>query len=127
MRINVYAEELTAETQLVSKEVTDEKFGTRTFYGVRVYLVSPKVLHQNEADDDRSAITFWIPWTRAGGHDVSVVRQALEHMGLELDAAITAILSAGDKLSYGSVTVPNDDDASYDMTEGELVNRWQIP
>jgi len=28
---------------------------------VRVYLASPDVLHDTDEDDDRSAITFWIP------------------------------------------------------------------
>lgn len=77
MRINVYAEELTRETELVTKTVTDEKFGTRTFYGVRMYLASPPELHADPADDDRSAITFWVPWTRAGGHEFAKVGQIL--------------------------------------------------
>jgi hypothetical protein len=59
MRINVYAEELTDEVVLVSKDVEDEEFGKRTFYGVRVFLKSPPELHHSPEDDDRSAITFW--------------------------------------------------------------------
>ena len=78
MRINIYAEELTDETELVTKTVTDEKFGTRTFYGVRFYLKSPPELHDDPADDDRSAITIWVPWTRAGGHDFDVVTHVLD-------------------------------------------------
>lgn len=88
MRINVYSEEVTTETELVSKTVTDEKFGTRTFYGVRVYLKSPPELHADPADDDRSAITFWVPWTKAKGQDVDMMahlfdnmRDALHHVG----------------------------------------------
>lgn len=77
MRINVYAEELTAETELVTKTVTDEKFGTRTFYGVRMYLASPDVLHADPVDDDRSAITFWVPWTRANGHAFDTLEDVL--------------------------------------------------
>lgn len=80
MRINVYAEELTGETQRVSKTVTDEKFGTRTFYGIRVFLKSPPELVADPDDDDRSAITFWVPWTREGGHDWAVVRDALGNL-----------------------------------------------
>lgn len=68
MRINVYAEELTQETELITKEVYDEKFGHRTFYGIRMYLKSPEELHSDPEDDDRSAITFWVPWTKKGGH-----------------------------------------------------------
>jgi hypothetical protein len=28
---------------------------------VRLYLASPDILHHTDEDDDRSAITFWIP------------------------------------------------------------------
>jgi len=57
MRINVYSQELTQETEIVSK-VADT--GIR-YYGVRIYLASPDILHHTPEDDDRSAITFWIP------------------------------------------------------------------
>ena len=57
MRINVYSQELTKEVSLVSK-VSDTGI---TYYGVRMYLASPDILHHTADDDDRSAITFWIP------------------------------------------------------------------
>lgn len=75
MRINVYAEELTQRTELVTKQ-PDNHPGT-TFYGVRFYLASPDVLHVTPDDDDSSAVTLWVPWTRAEGHDVEVVRDLL--------------------------------------------------
>lgn len=68
MRINVYAEELTQEVELVEKSVTDDRFGTRTFYGVRMYLQSSETLYHSPEDDDRSAITFWVPWTWKTGN-----------------------------------------------------------
>lgn len=80
MRINVYAEELTEDTELVTKTVADDKFGTRTLYGVRMYLDSPPSLHHSPEDDDRSAITLWVPWTREDGHrfdDLAYVLDAL--------------------------------------------------
>lgn len=61
MRCNVYSQELTSEVKLVSKEGTDGSGDISTFYGVRMYLHSPKQLHQNTDDDDRSAITLWLP------------------------------------------------------------------
>lgn len=69
MRINVYAEELTQETEIV------EKVGANgvVHYGIRVYLQSPDTLHVTPNDDDRSAVTFWIPWTNDRGHDFSYV------------------------------------------------------
>lgn len=85
MRINVYAEELDPShaPELVNKTVTDEKFGTRTFYGVRVWLLSPPELHNDPEDDDRSAITFWIPWTRSRGHAPMILAHILEAMAAE--------------------------------------------
>lgn len=58
MRINVYSQEMTAEVSLVDTVARDT--GIR-HYGVRLYLKSPDCLHHNHIDDDRSAITFWIP------------------------------------------------------------------
>ena len=60
MRINVYSQELTKEIELVSKEADTGI----TYYGVRIYLASPDVLHHTVDDDDRSAITFWLPNNR---------------------------------------------------------------
>lgn len=94
MRLNIYAEELTDETELVTKTITDEKFGTRTFYGARFYLKSPPELHDDPVDDDRSAITIWVPWTRSGGHDFSVVRTIIDGLGAELNAAERHALNA---------------------------------
>lgn len=93
MRINVYAEELTDETELVTKTVTDDKFGTRTFYGVRFYLKSPPELHADPEDDDRSAITIWVPWTRGGGHRFDDVGDVLD--------GLAALLSEAESVAMG--------------------------
>lgn len=61
MRINVYSQELTKEIELVSK-TADTGI---TYYGIRLYLASPDILHHTAEDDDRSAITFWIPNARS--------------------------------------------------------------
>jgi hypothetical protein len=87
VRVNVYAEEITGETELVTKKVTDDTFGTRTFYGVRFFLASPDVLHDEPDDDDRSAITLWVPWTREGGHDFERVATVLNSLLVELSSA----------------------------------------
>ena len=75
MRINVYAEEITNEVQVVKKTVNQE-----LFYGIRVFLKSPQELHYGTSDDDRSAITFWVPWTRKDGHQPGVVIDMLRNM-----------------------------------------------
>lgn len=58
MRINVYSQELSAEVKVVS--AADRETGV-VHQGVRMYLRSPDCLHHTPSDDDRSAITFWIP------------------------------------------------------------------
>lgn len=55
MRIQVYAEEMTGEVETVEKN---------GYKGVRFYLQSGPALHHTALDDDRSAVTFWIPHTR---------------------------------------------------------------
>lgn len=87
MRINVYGEEITGEVDIVTKSVTDDEFGERTFYGARFYLASPDVLHHSDDDDDRSAITLWVPWTRRGGHDPAVVTRLLANLSIKLMGA----------------------------------------
>lgn len=88
MRINVYAEELlqlpepTAKSRAV--EVVTKTVNQELFYGIRMYLHSPKELHYGTSDDDRSAITFWVPWTKAGGHDPSNLLSLLGMMYSEL-------------------------------------------
>lgn len=93
MRINVYAEEMTDEVETVIKKVSDKKFGDREFYGFRFYLKSPEELHADPVDDDRSAITLWVPWTRANGNDPTVVRSMLENMLEALDRSFPTILT----------------------------------
>ncbi len=58
MRINVYSQELTKEVQIISTVAKDTGIA---YKGVRMYLASPDILHHTQEDDDRSAITFWIP------------------------------------------------------------------
>lgn len=127
MRINVYAEEITGETTVVSKEVDDPcgmcegkgwivepsttpgmpeqvqcpiesckhgRVNPRTFYGVRFFIDSPASLHYSPQDDDRSAITLWVPWTKKGGHDFKAVHAML----MALD---DSLLEAADSVEPG--------------------------
>lgn len=89
MRINVYAEELTSETELITKQVIpNAQTEPVTFYGIRFYLKSPAALHHSETDDDRSAITLWAPWTKAKGNDFVILLNLLFKLRVDLDAAI---------------------------------------
>lgn len=57
MRINVYSQELTPEVQTVEKESN-----TGLVYSAAMLMLhSSPMLHHPPADDDRSAVTFWLP------------------------------------------------------------------
>jgi hypothetical protein len=57
MRINVYSQELTKEFEVVN---TTADTGIE-YFGIRMVLHSSERLHHTADDDDRSAITLWIP------------------------------------------------------------------
>lgn len=57
MRVNVYSQELTSEVEMIEK-----KSDTGIIYSaIRLYLHSSDKLHHGAGDDDRSAITIWLP------------------------------------------------------------------
>lgn len=62
MRVNVYSEELIGEFTVVRKPEPGPN--GRLFLGVRFFMFSPKELHNTADDDDRSAVTFWVPWDK---------------------------------------------------------------
>lgn len=57
MRINVYSQELTDEVLRVEKESNTGVL----YYGVQLIMHSSHRLHHPPEDDDRTAITFWLP------------------------------------------------------------------
>lgn len=57
MRINVYSQELTSEAHLIEK---DSNTGI-VYSAVQFMLHSSHLLHHPPEDDDRSAVTFWLP------------------------------------------------------------------
>lgn len=57
MRINVYSQELTDEVLKISKV---SNTGVE-YFGVQFVLHSSERLHHLPNDDDRSAVTFWLP------------------------------------------------------------------
>lgn len=91
MRVNVYGEELTEATELVSKVIKEGPAAGKTFYGIRLYLVSPDALHDSEDDDDRSAVTLWCPWTAKTGNRIGKMRRiirALDRAVQEMELAV---------------------------------------
>jgi hypothetical protein len=79
MRVNVYGEELTQKVELVKKTVNQE-----LFCGIRFYLKSHPDLHHSEGDNDESAITIWMPWTKKNGNDFQFVYNILYSMITEV-------------------------------------------
>jgi hypothetical protein len=67
MRINVYSQELTNETRLVAKK---SNTGV-TYHAVQLMLHSSPILHHPPADDDRSAVTIWLPKSKARRQELS--------------------------------------------------------
>lgn len=57
MRINVYSQELTDEVNTVEKESNTGL----VYSAVQIMLHSSPMLHHPPKDDDRSAVTFWLP------------------------------------------------------------------
>lgn len=61
MRINVYSQELTDEVNTI-KKVSNTGL---TYSAVQLMLHSSDKLHHPPADDDRSAVTIWLPKSEA--------------------------------------------------------------
>ena len=61
MRVNVYSQELTNEINVIEK-VSNTGL---TYTAVQLMLHSSPMLHHPPEDDDRSAVTFWLPKSKA--------------------------------------------------------------
>ena len=57
MRVNVYSQEQTSEVILLAKQ-SNTKI---VYHAAQLILHSSPMLHVPPKDDDRSAITFWLP------------------------------------------------------------------
>jgi len=57
VRLNIYSQELTSEVILIEKP---SNTGI-TYHAAQLILHSSERLHHPPADDDRSAVTFWLP------------------------------------------------------------------
>ena len=57
MRVNIYSQELTNEVLHIEKE---SNTGI-VYHAAQLIMHSSERLHHPPADDDRSAVTFWIP------------------------------------------------------------------
>lgn len=57
MRVNIYSQELTCEIANINKKSNTGL----TYHAVQLILHSSERLHHPPEDDDRSAVTFWLP------------------------------------------------------------------
>ena len=66
MRVNIYSQELLIEQEAQAVQAGTKTSDTGAVYSfVRLFLHSSPRLHHPPADDDRSAITFWLPKSKA--------------------------------------------------------------
>lgn len=91
MRINVYHHELLQMSKRGPEHVEKIADTGIKFHAIRFYT-EPPLMHQ-PGDDDSSAITFWVPWTKKGGHDPAALKaigEALVKFANELNPLANA-------------------------------------
>lgn len=80
MRINVYSQELTSEINVIEK-VSNTGL---VYSAVQLMLHSSPMLHHPPQDDDRSAVTFWLPKSAERREELA---HAFERMAREIREA----------------------------------------
>lgn len=80
MRINVYSQEITDEVIVIEKESNTGLVYT----AVQLILHSSDKLHHPPKDDDRSAVTFWLPKSEERRESLA---STFERMAAEVRAA----------------------------------------
>lgn len=75
MRINVYSQELTDEVLLIAKE---SNTGV-VYHAAQLILHSSDRLH-HPPDDDRSAVTFWLPKSQHRREEMAVAFEKLANL-----------------------------------------------
>ena len=81
MRINVYSQELTNEVEVVEK-ISNTGI---VYTAVRMILHSSPMLHHPPADDDRSAVTFWLPSSHRGLSELASVFERMAKIVRDVD------------------------------------------
>ncbi len=87
MRVNVYSQELTSEVLTIEKTSNTGL----TYSAVQLILHSTDMLHHPPEDDDRSAVTFWLPKSKKRREELALafeqmaarVREAKQETGLD--------------------------------------------
>lgn len=69
MRLNLYSQELILDDSDRALEIVTKESDTGVVYsGIRMFLHSSDKLHDTDDDDDRSAITWWLPKSAKNRH-----------------------------------------------------------
>lgn len=76
MRINVYSQELTDEVIVIEKR---SNTGI-TYHAAQIVLHSSPRLHHPPDDDDRSAVTFWLPRSRERRNALAAAFEQVAHI-----------------------------------------------
>ena len=79
MRINIYSQELTSEIKHISKEC-EGRDGQIVYHAVQLILHSSPMLHHPPLDDDRSAITFWLPKSKSRREEMAQAFESIAHL-----------------------------------------------
>lgn len=82
MRVNIYSQELTNEVHLI-KKVSNTGL---TYSAVQLMLHSSDRLHHPPADDDRSAVTIWLPKSNLRRAMLSEALRKMSQMVLDAPA-----------------------------------------
>lgn len=76
MRVNIYSQELTDEVNLIAKQSNTEI----VYHAAQLILHSSERLHHPPADDDRSAITFWLPKSQQRRETMAKAFEEIAHI-----------------------------------------------
>lgn len=76
MRINVYSQELTPEVIHVEKKSNTGL----VYHAAQLVLHSSERLHHPPADDDRSAVTFWLPKSAHRREEIAKAFDQIAHL-----------------------------------------------
>lgn len=76
MRINVYSQELTDEVIMVQKRANTGVI----YHAAQLVLHSSPKLHHPPMDDDRSAVTFWLPKSQERREQMALAFEKLAHI-----------------------------------------------
>lgn len=102
MRINVYSQELTNEIKSITKKSNTDL----VYSGIQLMLHSSEMLHHSVDDDDRSAVTFWLPGSQ---HRREMFARTLEDMARAVRDAAPEMVVVVNQISETNIDDFDDD------------------